>query len=131
MLLEGRLSKTERYCNTERTENAGLNVFPNLTCFQREKIWRVAINLALTLPKDVRNHIVYFSIFSLPDTFVWAHGQTTLPVIPAKAGIQSFHELLDSRFRGNDGETGMTVNLLPGGELCQQLGCHPFRSEQE
>jgi hypothetical protein len=35
-----------------------------------------------------------------------------LVVIPAKAGIQSFEGILDSRFRGSDGGCGSFSNLL-------------------
>jgi hypothetical protein len=35
-----------------------------------------------------------------------------LVVIPAKAGIQSFQGILDSRFCGSDGECGFFRNLI-------------------
>ena len=38
-----------------------------------------------------------------------AEGAELQPVIPAKAGIQLGQDILDSRFRGNDGSKGMST----------------------
>jgi hypothetical protein len=42
----------------------------------------------------------------------WKNPFRPLVVIPAKAGIQSFQGILDSRFRGSDGGCRFFSNLL-------------------